>query len=261
MDSSGKINIVEYRDGSFSEKEDSVVTEKKLSIYSNNKEILSMLCTPTMVRELVVGFALSEGFLGDKKSHGDLQQTWCTERIEIFWKDKEIEVNLPVDVAETAVTLTSGCAKGVTFTSSQSIEPLTQDDFKIDINVIFELYKKFQKKSELFRTTGGVHSAALCNEKGIIVFAEDIGRHNAVDKIVGYAFLENMSMQGKLLLSSGRLSSEIAVKAARASIPIVVSRAAPTDMAVEIAKKSNITLIGFLRGQHLNIYSNPERVV
>ncbi len=261
MNSARKINIVEYRDGSFSEKEDSVVTEKKLSIYSNNKEILSMLCTPTMVRELVVGFALSEGFFGDKKSHGDLQQTWCIERIEIFWKDKEIKVNLPVDVAEAAVTLTSGCAKGVTFTSSQSIKPLTQDDFKIDTNVIFELYKKFQKKSELFRTTGGVHSAALCNEKGIIVFAEDIGRHNAVDKIVGYAFLENMSMQSKLLLSSGRLSSEIAFKAARAGIPIVVSRAAPTDMAVEIAKKANITLIGFLRGQHLNIYSNPERVV
>ena len=261
MNSSKKIKIIGYRNGSFSETLDSIVAEKKLRIFANNKEILSLLCTPTMVRELVVGFGISEGLLiGENR--GDLQQEWCSERIEIIWKDEEIEVRLPIDAPEAVATLTSGCARGVTFMSDITGEglPVIKDDFSININALFELYKEFQKKSELFRATGGVHSAALCDEKEIIVFAEDIGRHNAVDKIIGYAFLENIPMHGKILLSSGRFSSEITIKAIRANVPVLVSRAAPTDMSVEIARKSNITLIGFLRGKRLNIYSQPDRI-
>lgn len=267
MNSSTKIKIIQYRKGVLSETADDIVSEKKIKILSNNKEILSLLCTPTMVKELIVGFCLSEGFLRHH-DHSDLQQTWCAERIEIFWKDEDIEVHLPIDIPEVSATLTSGCARGVTFILNKEL-PIIQDDFsasadslseKVSINTIFELYKEFQKKSELFRATGGAHIAALCDEKEIIAFAEDIGRHNAVDKIIGYAFLENIPMQGKMLLSSGRLSSEITIKAIRANVPILVSRAAPTNMAVEIAKKSTITLIGFLRGQRLNIYSQPERI-
>lgn len=266
MNSFTKINIIEYRDGSFSEKEDTVVTEKMLRIFSaksdksDNKEIVNLLCTPTMVKELIVGFALSEGFLSSEKERRSSQQSWCAERIEIFWKDRDIEVNLPIDTPETTPTLTSGCARGVSFTANKEI-PVIQDEFKVSVDVILERYREFQKKSELFRATGGAHSAALCDAKEIIIFSEDIGRHNAVDKIIGYAFLENISMQGKMLLLSGRLSSEITRKAVKAGVPMLVSRAAPTDMAVEIARKADITMIGFLRGQHLNIYSSYGRVI
>jgi FdhD protein len=272
MDPFIKINIIEYRDRSFSEKEDTVVTEKRLRIFSANadestkadksgkKEIVNLLCTPTMIKELIVGFALSEGFLSSEKEQRGSQQAWCAERIEIFWKENDIEVNLPIETPEAIATLTSGCAKGITFSANQEI-PVIHDEIKVSVDAILERYREFQKKSELFKATGGVHSAALCDEKEMIVFSEDIGRHNAVDKIIGYAFLENISMQGKLLLLSGRLSSEITQKAVKAGVPILVSRAAPTDMAVDIAKKANITLIGFLRGQHLNIYSNPVRVI
>ncbi len=261
MNSFTKIDIVEYNSGSFSEVKDSIASEKRVRIFSNNKEILSLLCTPTMVRELVVGFALSEGLL-ENKSNNDLQQEWCSERIEILWKDEEIEVHLPVDVPEATATLTSGCGKGVTFISNISDErlPVIKDDIIVGIKTILEIYRDFQRRSGLFRATGGVHSAALCDEKGIIVFTEDIGRHNAVDKIIGYAFLENISLKGKILLLSGRLSSEITMKAIKSSVPILVSRAAPTDMSIELARKSNVTLIGFLRGQKLNIYSSPSRI-
>ncbi len=257
MNPSTKIKIIQYRNGSYSETADNVASEKRLKLFSNDREILSLLCTPTMVKELVVGFGLSEGILGHDNK--EPQSEWCSERIEIFWKDEEIEVHLPLDIPETTATLTSGCAKGVTFMLNKEMSAL-QDDFKIHINTIFELYKEFQKKSELFRATGGVHSAALCDEKEMLVFSEDIGRHNAADKIIGYAFLENISMENKMLLLSGRLSSEIVNKAVSARVPILISRAAPTDMAIGIAKKYRITLIGFLRGYQLNIYSNPERV-
>lgn len=252
-----KINIIEYRDGAFSETTDSVASEKILRIFSNNREILSLLCTPTMVKELVVGFGLSEGLL---RVENEQSLSWCSERIEILWKDEEIEVHLPIHIPETTATLTSGCAKGVTFISNEKL-PEIRDDLEIGIHTIFELFKEFQRKSGLFMATGGVHSAALCDKNGIIIFTEDIGRHNAVDKIIGYAFLENISMNDKILLLSGRLSSEIAQKAIKARIPILVSRAAPTDRAIEIAKKYNLTMIGFLRGHRLNIYSQPERII
>jgi len=264
MDSFKKVNIIEYRNWSFSEKIDGVASEKRLRIFSDNKEIVSLLCTPTMVRELVLGFSLSEGLL---KNSGDSSLTWCAERIEIFWKEEEIDVYLPVKVSETEATLTSGCAKGVTFISDK-ISPFLLngskgglDALKININTIFKLFKEFQERSELFLSTGGVHSAALCDKMEIIALAEDIGRHNAVDKIIGYAFLENISMEDKILLLSGRTSSEIVLKAIKAGVPVLVSRAAPTDMAVRIARESKITMIGFLRGQRLNIYSQPERII
>ncbi len=251
-----KINITEYHDWQFSEKTDHIASEKKLRIFSNNNEIVSLMCTPIMVKELVVGFGLSEGLL---KGENESPLSWCSERIEIFWKDEEVEVHLPIDAPESTATLTSGCAKGVTFVSEEKLSVL-EDDFKVDVHSLFALYKAFLKKSELFMTTGGVHSAALCDKNEIIVFTEDIGRHNAADKIIGYAFLENIQLNDKILLLSGRLSSEIALKAIKARIPILVSRAAPTDRSVEVAKRHNITMIGFLRGQKLNIYSHPERI-
>ena len=162
MNSSTKIKIIQYRDGSSSETSDNVACEKRLTLFSHNQEVLSLLCTPTMVKELIVGFALSEGLL--KENSTEQPSVWCSERIEIFWKDDAIEVHLPVDIPETTATLTSGCAKGVTFMLDKKMSVL-RDDVKININTILELYKEFQKKSELFRITGGVHSAALCDEK------------------------------------------------------------------------------------------------
>ncbi|MBI5196416.1 MAG: formate dehydrogenase accessory sulfurtransferase FdhD [Nitrospirae bacterium] len=254
MNPFAKLNIIEYREGAFSDKTDSVASEKKLRIFSNGKEILSLLCTPTMVKELIVGFALSEGLLKN-----GTQRSWCSERIEIFWKDDEIEVHLPVEAPDAIATITSGCAKGIIFISDEKL-PLIQSGLRVSANAILGLYREFQKKSELFNATGGVHSAALCSEQEIIIFTEDIGRHNAVDKIIGYAFLENIPMQDKILLLSGRLSSEIVLKAIKAQVSVLVSRAAPTDRAVETAKEFKITMIGFLRGQRFNIYSNPERI-
>jgi FdhD protein len=256
-----KLKIIEYRDGSFSETPDTVASEKRLKIFSHDREILNLLCTPTMVKELVVGFALSERLLEDGQND-TIRQEWCSERMEVFWKEKEIEVSLPIHVQEGTATLTSGCGKGITFISNTSDEelPIIQSKTTMGIDALLERYREFQKKSLLFKDTGGVHSAALCNEQEIIVFTEDIGRHNAVDKIIGYAFLENIPLEDKVLLLSGRLSSEITVKAVRSHIPILASRAAPTDLSVEIARKAGITLIGFLRGQHMNIYSYPERI-
>jgi len=120
--------------------------------------------------------------------------------------------------------------------------------------------RDFNKRSELFLNTGGVHSVALGTDEGILLFHEDVGRHNAMDKTIGEASLKNIELFDKTVLTSGRVSSEMLIKAAKGQIPVIVSRSAPTDLAVELANNLGITIIGFARGQRMNIYSNPGRV-
>ena len=118
-----------------------------------------------------------------------------------------------------------------------------------------------QKKALLFKTTGGVHSAALADSEKLLYFHEDIGRHNAVDKIIGECLLNSTTTDDKGLFTSGRLSSEILLKAAKLKIQLIVSRAAPTSLSIELAETLNITLIGFVRGRRMNIYSHPWRII
>lgn len=119
------------------------------------------------------------------------------------------------------------------------------DNLKISQNSIFRLFKEFQQRSTLYRTTGCIHAAALADENEILYIAEDVGRHNAVDKVIGWALLNRVDLKGKIILVSGRISSEMALKTAKWKIPIIVSRTAPTTLAVELAQKANLTLIGF----------------
>jgi len=122
--------------------------------------------------------------------------------------------------------------------------------------------KEIQQSSSMsmYRDTHGVHSCALCSSGGIEIFSEDIGRHNAVDKIFGKCFLENISLEDKIILTSGRISSEILIKVAKQKVPVIVSRTAPTDLGVGLAEKLKVTLIGFVRGSRMNVYTHEFRI-
>lgn len=244
--------IIRVNDAVNSHEEDAVAEEKRLRISVNGKEILRLYCSPVMVRELVVGFFLTEGII---------QGNWCMERLTIQY-DQDILVDIP---AEGEVSLeggarTSGCVGGMTFERTLT-DTVKKDDVKIHKNNLTDVFHDFQKRSELYIMTGCMHSAAVSDGRHILVVGEDIGRHNAVDKVIGYCALEGIPMGDKIILVSGRLSSEMAVKCARCGIPIVVSRAAPTTLAVDIAEKHGITMVGFMRGKRLNIYTHPERII
>ena len=126
---------------------------------------------------------------------------------------------------------------------------------------VFTLAGEFQHRSHVFRTTGGVHSAALCDTKSILLFSEDIGRHNAIDKIFGECLLQDIPTDDRLIITSGRISSEILLKVAKRNIPILISRSAPTDLGVKLADDLGITLLGFVRGKRMNAYTNDWRIV
>ncbi|TAN40327.1 MAG: formate dehydrogenase accessory sulfurtransferase FdhD [Nitrospirae bacterium] len=251
MESYKKITISKTRDNTIEETEDIVAVEKKVRIAVNGKNVLNLYCTPLMIREFVVGIIYNEGLISGE---------WCADRISIEYGD-EIEVDIPSAgvVSEGEKTVTSGCAGGVSLLRGLP-EKIAADGVSFSLEAVRNIFREFQRRSEIYRITGGVHSAAVTDGAILLAFAEDIGRHNAVDKIIGFSILENIVLQDKIMLASGRLSSEIALKCARCGIPVLVSRAAPTSLAVEIAEKTGLTMIGFARGDKMNIYTGRHRI-
>ena len=245
------MRISRIKDNSSEETDDSIAVEKRLRILVNGKNVLNLYCTPLMVREFVVGVIHNEGLISGE---------WCAERISIEYGD-EIKVDVPAagTVSEGERTITSGCAGGISTTSALPEKALS-DNTVFEAETVKNIFRDFQKKSRVYKLTGGVHSAALTDGKKILAFAEDIGRHNAVDKVIGCFLLEHLPFEGKIMLASGRLSSEIVAKCARCGIPVLVSRAAPTSLAVEIAESAGLTLIGFMRGERMNVYTGKQRI-
>ncbi len=244
-----KIKIIKIH-GSFQEEiEDFIAVEKKLNLSINDEHVITFLCTPLMIEELINGFILSEGIFKNKISREDMT---------IEYGD-EINININKGINKNSDKALSRFLGGIALNKRKRFKKIV-DNFTIKINDLQRIFEKFQKKSELFRLTGCFHSAALSDGKKIIVFAEDIGRHNTVDKIIGYSILNNLSFNNKLVLLSCRISSDIVLKCSTWKIPVLASRAAPTDLAINIAEKCGITLIGFVRGNRLNIYTNKQRI-
>jgi len=231
--------------------DDILAIEKKIKIFINDQEIVSLSASPIYVKELITGFLKTEEIL-----KGD----WCHEKISIYDNGKEIEVKVSLEgfVSLENKTITSGCMSSVSFI--KDLKSKIEDDLKINPEKLFTLFKDFQTNSLLFKKTGCIHAAGLADENNILFIAEDVGRHNAVDKVIGWALLNKLSFKRKIMLVSGRISSEMVLKTAKWKIPMIVSRTAPTSLAVELADKVNLTIIGFLRGNRFNIYTSPERI-
>jgi len=139
-------------------------------------------------------------------------------------------------------------------------QPITSQ-FSVSAAQVLALVRQFQLKSQIFKATGGVHSAALCDQRDILAFSEDIGRHNAIDKILGRCILDNLPTANRIIITSGRISSEIVLKVTRMDIPILVSRSAPTDLGVRLSSDLGLTLVGFARGDKMNVYTECWRIV
>ncbi len=241
------------------ERVDLVAAETAVTLVVNNRELVSLLCSPMELDSLALGFLLSEGLLARRDSLQALEVDEEKARVSIRLK------NLPADWQDRfdKKTITSGCGKGITFTGPDDLAAPAGARRPIHLTGgrVRTLLADFRSRSQLFLRTGGVHSAALADSRKILLFAEDIGRHNAVDKLIGKAFVQGIPLADKILLSSGRISGEIMIKVVRNKIPVLISRAAPTCMAVSHAEDHGVTLIGFARGNRMNIYTHPQGVV
>jgi len=233
--------------------DDIVAAELPFTIFVNDEEIVTLLCSPNSLKELTVGFLYSEGFIS---ALSNIDKIYIDEEKGLGYAYINNINEFSKDFRGKR-TITSGCGKGTVFYNvldsfkSRRIEkPL-----HVNIESIKSLMRIFNKRSEMFMKTGGVHSCALCSMEEIIVFNEDIGRHNALDKVFGKALLDGIDTKDKMVLTSGRVSSEILIKAAKRQVPVIISRSAPTSLAVEISEKLGITLVGFARGEKMSIYT------
>jgi FdhD protein len=248
--------VLRITEGGRSQSKDTIVKEFPLTIILNYQELVTLLCLPTDLKYLAVGFLASEGFLNSKDE---------IKKIMVDEPRGVVRVETEKELAREFLfkrLITSGCGRGASFYSTAD----TQGQLKVESQIVissssvFALAREFQHRSQVFRTTGGVHSAALCDTQNILVFSEDIGRHNAIDKIFGECLWQDIPTADRIIVTSGRISSEILLKIAKRNVPILISRSAPTNLGLRLANDLNVTLIGFVRGQRMNVYTHDWRI-
>ncbi len=227
-----------------------VPSEREVTIYVNQKELVTILCTPTKLNFLVLGFLYSEGIISGMRDVAMMRV--CDDESEV-----DVRLANPEFEAPKKRKLTSGCGGGYAFqTGGKKVE----SELVIAPEEVFSLLKQFQDRMDLYRYSGGVHASALSDTRNLLVVSEDIGRHNTLDKIQGECLLKELPTRDTILLGTGRISSEMLLKVAKMQVPLVVSRHSPTGGAVLLAQELGITLVGRARGNRLSVYSHPERL-
>ncbi len=244
---------------------DYIAEEKPLHIFLNQTHYVTILCFPTLLKELAIGYLLSEGVLRSVDEIGEIRFK-KGGKCQVQLKPKvDAEKRIAISQPFTRLVL-SACGSPDYWPLSKLIDRLDLQmlplGFKVRAEVVSEAVRRLNTLAETFRKTGGVHVAALYSAEGeLITYAEDVGRHNAVDKVIGVCALKNVDFSRCFLASSGRLTGDIVLKAARMRIPVVASLSAAVDSGVEVAKRTGLTLIGFVRGFRMNVFTFPERIL
>ena len=246
--------------GKAEKKVDDVAEEKPLYLFVNAIFWATILCSPTDLKELAVGHLLSEGVL---KSTKEIEEVVLKEKENTCQVKLKPAVNVEDRVKLSrlhARVIPSACGSGSPHQYSGKI-PKVESNLKVKAQVVFDCVNQLNFKAEGFRKTGGLHVAAIYKSDGLLVaLAEDVGRHNAVDKVVGMSALKGISFGECFVALSGRMSGDVVFKAANVGLSIVASLAAALSSGIDLAEKANVTLAGFVRGKRMNIYTVPERI-
>ena len=235
------------RGGRASEVAAEVVREQPLTVYVNGDKFLTLLCSPMMLDELVIGYLWMEKVIAAREE---------IVALEVSAVDGRADVTLAAPVTlPTERILTSGCGGGITFRIDHRLFPRLRSSLMVRPEQLALGMKQLFQAAQHYQKSRGIHGAALYDGERLLVVAEDVGRHNAVDKVKGRALLDGIETRDRILLSTGRISSEMLLKAARMAVPVVASRTSPTEMAVALAEQLNITVCGYVRPDALNLYA------
>lgn len=257
-DVSSNQSIIRYENGQLFETEDFYVTEFPLTIMVNGEEFATIICSPTNMEELVLGFLASEGAILKRDE---------LKSIQIDDSKGFAHVELTKSLGDrfeysTKRMIASCCGKSreFYFHNDAAIAKTSMSKIELHPQQILRMMTQLQSASVIFKQTGGLHNVAISDGNTFFEHRQDIGRHNALDKLYGYCIQRHISVRDKVLIFSGRISSEILIKAAKIGVGVILSKSAPTTLAVQLAKDLNITAIGFIRDGNFNIYSHPERI-
>jgi FdhD protein len=224
-----------------------VVREQPLTVYVNGDRFLTLLCSPMKLEPLVIGYLWMEKVIQGLEDVASLTVSAVDGRADVT-------LRAPVELPTERI-LTSGCGGGITFRIDHRLFPRLQSVVRVQAAVLSRRMKELFDAAVHYKESRGIHGAALADEDRLLVVAEDVGRHNAVDKVKGEALQRGLATEDRILLSTGRVSSEMLLKAARMGVPIVASRTSPTEMAVALAEQLNVTVCGYVRPDGFNVYA------
>ena len=239
-----EVPIIKLDEFSYNCTEDNVIAEYPFTLVLNGKNINTFLCTPSKLEELVIGYLISHGYIREIEDIISLE-------IDKNNRVSNVDIRNIEDIDDMGFILNE--LNNLKYKHIES-------DTSIYVDTIYEIMKVNLNYSKLFRETGGAHSVSIFENDKEVIVCEDVARHNAMDKAVGYCMLKDIPLDNKAIVVSGRISFDMLSKVARAKIPIVISKSAPTNLSIELAKKLNITLIGFVRGKRMNIYTHSHRI-
>ena len=237
----------QLKGGRFQEVKAEVVREQPLTVYVNGERFLTLLCSPFDLEPLVLGYLWME------KVIAGLDEVAALEVSEVDGR-AEVTLTRPVTLPTERI-LTSGCGGGITFRIDPRLFPRVRSTLRVKPEALAARLHDLLRDARHYHASRGIHGAALADADRVLLIAEDVGRHNAVDKLKGLALLRGLPTDDRILLSTGRVSSEMLLKAARMGVPLIASRTSPTEMAVALAEQLGITVAGYVRGDGLNLYA------
>jgi FdhD protein len=256
-----------------------VIAEMPWVLYVEKREWATLMCSPLGLHQLTLGFLLSVGVIGGLEDVWQLTVYLDENRVYKYFPDAGLNGELAVQTCAEAVgsidvrlrhpaparperrTLASDCGGGVSFEELAGGRPPLQSGRQITAAQISLLMRQLNEAATLYRNSRGVHTSALSDGERLLVQVEDVGRYNTLDKIRGACMLEGIATQDRILISSGRISTEMLIKARNMEVPVVISRTSPTVMSIRLARTWDMTLIGYVRGRQLRVYTGAERVV
>jgi len=247
--------------GSTKKSTDFVAQEVPLYLFINKTFWAMILCSPSNLKELSVGHLLSEGVIKSVEEIEAIELRPQESSCYVQLKDNvNVKARIRLSRLHTRV-ICSACSSSVPYRYTRKPAKI-HSQLAVKAQVILDAVMQLNSKAELYKKTGAVHVAAICKADGaIIALAEDIGRHNAIDKVVGIAALNKVDFEQCFLAFSGRLPSDVVFKVAKVGLPIIASLGAALDSGITLAEQTNLTLIGFIRDKRMNIYTAPERIL
>lgn len=263
------VKITRIKKEERSEINDIVLIESPIDLIVNSEPLVNIICLPKDLKELAIGFLFSIGIIDSIKDIEEIRIDELTNQIYVDLNDSidfnisNLEINPVGRVIDTSCGISSPWRDTIKKSLDENKElKKAKDQLRIRSEIIFSAIKQIYKEMNLYRETGGCHGAAIFSIKGkLLSIKEDIGRHNAIDKVIGDMLLNKKSLNNTFLIFSGRLTGDCVLKAIRAKIPVIASVSAAIESGIRLAFAYGITLIGFVRGSRMNIYTHPYRII
>lgn len=249
------VPCIKYDNRSMTPSSHDVVIEVPLSVFVNGRHALTAMISPVMLEEFITGFLYTERIIRKLEDIDSLR----IEEKDTAAPSAGVLTKNPFSIMVSSKTVLSGCGGDTSYLDPDRL-PKIQSDMLIEPSTISKIMKE-TLVSDLHTRTGGIHIVGLFGPNGKICIIEDIGRHNALDKVIGYGLKHNVDFSRTIVTCSGRLSSEMVRKCLIANIPVIASRGATTTLAINMGKQSGLTIIGFVRGHKMIIYTGVERII